>query len=691
MASEFDEILKQIKELKAAQAKNQNVDPNTEAYKEANKELQKSLNLLKQKIKDERVANNLTEEQTKQLNGQVSSLQKVNNELSSALTLNKKIATTFGQHGKDLVKYLGHIGMWFEKGQQIATEYFSIQRNIGLSAGMQKSMTYDIQKAVPDIIRMGGKLEDIGAMYEGISDQSGRVTSLRKEELLAIEAIAKGTEIYSGDIAKMAEQMGNVGINAEKAAEYVNQIFVESQSMGLNATKVVSVLQSNMQKLSNYSFANGVKGMTQMAKQAVSMRMEVSDLLGMSENLYNPEQAIESAAELQLMGGEIAKAFGDPFETMYLARNKPEELAKRVQDMTTNMLQFNEQSGEFELPPEARQQLNFAAEKLGLSKDNMIEMARQSGKLREIKMNLGGNAFEEETLQGLAGLAKFRDGKWVVDHKGTEIELGDASKIEDAMADGLLDAPKTEKDALLTIAQNTMNLDEMTSAIRESIEFKAATETGIYEKSMEVLKPGIDHFEKKAEQSLDLVLESIEKGAGGIAGMIERSLGSPDSGDNVITKAVDKTFGTFNKAIEEQMMEGGINPETMVIKAATKVIVNGSIDDREDVMINGGNDTIVSGPAGTFKLHKEDQYVTGAGGSLLAGTDLFGDSMNKVSTTTGNNTTLNVNGTIDVRGPQGTIAQFSRDEVKKLVMQVMAGDVASGGKTSNKSAQYQST
>ena len=54
-------------------------------------------------------------------------------------------------------------------------------------------------------------------------------------------------------------------------------------------------------------------------------------------------------------------------------------------------------------------------------------------------------------------------------------------------------------------------------------------------------------------------------------------------------------------------MEGGINPETMVIKAATKVIVNGTIDDHEDVMINGGNDTIVSGPAGTFKLHDQDQ------------------------------------------------------------------------------------
>lgn len=683
-AAQFDKILEEIKKLKAAQSKNQTLDPSSDEYKEQNKQLRDQLNLLQEKIDKKEKSGALTTQEANQLSNQVDQLKKVNKELASALTLNKKIADTFGKHGKDLVTYLGHLGMWFEKGQQIATEYFSIQRNIGLSEGMQKNMTHSIHQAVPEIIRMGGKLEDIGAMYEGISDQSGRISSLRKEELLAIEAIAKGTEIYAGDIAKMAEQMGNVGVNAEKAAEYVNQIFVDSQKMGLNATKVVSVLQSNMQRLSNYSFANGVKGMTQMAKQAVSMRMEVSELLGMAENLYNPEQAIESAAELQLMGGEIAKAFGDPFETMYLARNKPEELAKRVQDMTTNMLQFNEQSGEFELPPEARQQLNFAAEKLGLSKDNMIEMARQSGKLREIKMNLGGNAFEEETLQGLAGLAKFRDGKWVVDHKGTEIALSDASQIEDAMKDGLLDAPKTEKDALLTIAQNTMNLDEMTSAIKESIEFKAASESEIYERSMEVLKPGITHFEEKASQSLDLVMKTMNEGVGGIGGVIERSLGSPDSGDNVITKAVDKTFGTFNKAIEEQLMKGGINPETMLVNATGSIIINGTIAEKEDVFLNSGNSTIVSGPAGTFKLHDEDKYAVGAGGSLVAGTDLFGNGLNNVGNQGGGNSNITLNGEVKITGAAGAIASIKAGELRKMVIDIINQKDRNGGTITSK-------
>ena len=286
-------------------------------------------------------------------------------------------------------------------------------------------------------------------------------------------------------------------------------------------------------------------------------------------------------------------------------------------------------------------------------------------------------------MEGLAELSKFRGGKWVVDHKGAEIALSDTGGIEEAMKDGLLDAPKTEKDALLTIAQNTMNLDEMTAAIKESIEFKAAAESQIYERSMEVLKPGIVHFEERATASLDLVMETMNKGVGGIGGVIERSLGSPDSGDNVITKAVDKTFGTFNKAIEEQLMEGGINPETMLVNASGKIIINGTLDEKEDVYLNSGNSTIVSGPAGTFKLHDQDQYAVGAGGSLLAGTELLGNGLNNVGNKGGGSSTVNVNGEITVKSTDGQpIGSVTAQQLMPMIMQQLNG--GPGIPTSNK-------
>ena len=98
----------------------------------------------------------------------------------------------------------------------------------------------------------------------------------------------------------------------------------------------------------------------------------------MADKFYQPEAAIEAAANLQMLGGDIADAFGDPFETMYLARNKPEELAKKLGDMTENMMQFNEETGQYEFPAEVRMQLKSAGEQLGINTNKMIDMARQT-------------------------------------------------------------------------------------------------------------------------------------------------------------------------------------------------------------------------------------------------------------------------------------------------------------------------
>ena len=167
--------------------------------------------------------------------------------------------------------------------------------------------------------------------------------------------------------------------------------------------------------MQQYSFASGVKGMTEMAKQAVRMRIDVGEVLTMADKFYQPEAAIEAAANLQLLGGDIAKAFGDPFETMYLARNKPEELAKRVGQMTENMVSFNEQTGEFDFPAEARMQLQAVSKELGIGMESLTEMTRQTSKIKSIKMTVSGNILDEDTREGIAGMARMKDGKWVVD------------------------------------------------------------------------------------------------------------------------------------------------------------------------------------------------------------------------------------------------------------------------------------
>jgi DNA polymerase/3'-5' exonuclease PolX len=132
------------------------------------------------------------------------------------------------------------------------------------------------------------------------------------------------------------------------------------------------------------------------------MRVDVSEILQMADKFYHPEAAIEAAANLQLLGGDIAEAFGDPLAIMYEARNKPEELAKRIGKMTENMVSFNEKTGEFNFPPEARMNLQAVSKELGIGMESLTEMTRQASKIKSIRMDVSGNILDEDMRDGIA-------------------------------------------------------------------------------------------------------------------------------------------------------------------------------------------------------------------------------------------------------------------------------------------------
>jgi hypothetical protein len=183
---------------------------------------------------------------------------------------------------------------------------------------------------------------------------------------------------------------------------------------------------------------------------------------------------------MQLLGGDIANAFGDPIQMMYEARNAPEEFMKRVGGATEGMVKFNEESGQFDMVAENRQKLMGMADALGINKDKLIDTAFQMSKMKKIKMDVGGNLFDEDTMDKIASIAKFdkTSGQWTVDVAGDEIAVKDldASQIEKALA-----SPTTEKDAIMETAKASMTTNEILNALVKSNEVAIVRQTRVYE------------------------------------------------------------------------------------------------------------------------------------------------------------------------------------------------------------------
>jgi hypothetical protein len=448
---------------------------------------------------------------TRAVNKQISAKEKASksasefvSKIGEGVTLVSSITQSFKNSQIQLAKFLKDYQAQYRLGEDIAKSYKKLSVNIGIGYQNQELLGKSFQDSLIKVRELGGDFEDVNAIYTKFADQSGRVRVLDDEEVQRIFAIEKATGLMGDSAAALAERFDLVGIGSEDFSNNIEQVMKDSQKMGLNSSKVVKVLSDNFESMQRMSFRGGVKAMTEMSKLAVKMRMDIGDMLGMADKFYEPEAAIEAAAQMQLLGGDIANAFGDPIQMMYEARNAPEEFMKRVGGATEGMVKFNEESGQFDMVAENRQKLMGMADALGINKDKLIDTAFQMSKMKKIKMDVGGNLFDEDTMDKIASIAKFdkTSGQWTVDVAGDEIAVKDldASQIEKALA-----SPTTEKDAIMETAKASMTTNQLLGALVKSNEAAIVRQTRVYE----ALEKGLDPLIKSTSEADKKIVEGL--------------------------------------------------------------------------------------------------------------------------------------------------------------------------------------
>jgi len=402
-------------------------------------------------------------------------------------------------------------GEQYNISEKIAESYKKAAFSMGMTTKQTNLQKKSFQEASVYAARYGITTDDIQDSMTEMSKVSGRLKFFTEDELNRFSMMQAAFSISAEEAGEISDRFDLMGISIEKGFGYLEESFQESRKLGLNAKKVMETMEQNFAAMQRMSFKGGVKAMTEMSRLAVRMRMDVSDMLGMADKFYNPEQAIEAVAELQLMGGEIANAFGDPFEVMYMARNKPEELAKKLETMTENMVVFNEKTGEYELPPEAKQQLEFMADKLGQSKDKIIDLAYQSTKLKDIKDAMGGNPmFDEDEQDAIAQMAKFKDGEWVVTVGEEDLSLNSA-ELQQAVEDGLLVKDEdAQENSLEQMVDNSQTTNELLERMIDSFEKGVSIKTDFYTVGENVLKKSIQSLGDALPDIQDAIEDQIK-------------------------------------------------------------------------------------------------------------------------------------------------------------------------------------
>jgi len=261
------------------------------------------------------------------------------------------------------------------------------------------------------------------------------------------------------------------------------------------------------------------------------------------------------------------------------------------------MMSFNEETGQYEFPAEVRMQLQAAGKELGINTEKMIEMSRQTSKIKDIKMKVAGD-IDPDVAEAVAGMAKFDSNqkKWQVDFGGEKIDIGDSSGLQEAIKGGLLDQTKTDSDIFKDIAKNTLTMSQSVANIGKAGTETIATESGAYEAVQEQLKGTIGKMEveymataKKIAEKLDVkqLLEDSGLGEGkdALAKSIELAAITPitmlrealDNGIDItnmdqLDGVLDRLEGVLDKSLPSKGGNNNSNPTPQ--KGGGKIAVN---------------------------------------------------------------------------------------------------------------------
>jgi len=443
----------------------------------------------------------------KTLKKEEQTLSEITSELAQQVNSSNALNKSFAMIGKG-AKFV--FNTLVSTGKEMMSQMKSVRQtelSMGILSKQADVFRGNIYKTSLLTNQLGVDTSALAKMQGDYSEGIGRSVQLTEQGLIAMAELAKGTTLGAEGATQLAVEMDKFGISVVGTKDLVEDMLNTAHKMGVNASKVTKTLQRSMKLAQRYHFKDGVKGLTRMAASAAAMKLDLEGISGMADKVFRPEGAVEMSAKLQVMGGEFAK-LANPFEMMFKARNDFEGFANDIGRATKDFVQFNKETGEFDISGLQLDRMREISQITGLSVEKLQEMGVQAKKMEVMDMGIG---FSDEDKAMVANMAEFNKGtgQW-------EINTGDFQGAVKDLSKADLERIRAEKATLEERAKQAQTFDEKWENIVNT--FKA-TLLPFMEEIDKVLGPALQSFTDWAiKNRVPQRLAEFAKEAGKLAG-----------------------------------------------------------------------------------------------------------------------------------------------------------------------------
>ena len=492
-----------------------------------------------------------------------------------------------------------------------------ISKTLGVSNAQQLVNIKNINAAAGAMTDYGIRATAVKETFMSITKAIGRNLNIPEEVLKRASLLTK--TLTGFDPGKFAAGFDEAGMNLKDAFGAVNntdsamsEILQTGREFGVVMEAYVGSASDQLKLMNTYGFEDGVKGLSRMVARGQVLGLEMGKVTGLAEKFFDPEGAIDFAANMQVIGGAVGD-LADPFKLMYMATNDLEGLQTAIQDTAAEAVHFDKEKGKFSISPDSRRQLKAMAEQMGMSYQELADTAIQSAKRAQVFDQFTAD-IPEADKELIASMAKIGTGGVAQVKIPSLDKMMDVEDLTPDMIKELSSANMTDTqfyDQQITVAEKTNQyLASMENLLREQVQELGGSTTdadmrtlsqmiadGIAPEKMaptpEEMKILTDPTTNTADQKA--ILEKIYKRS---LGEMPKILEQQFKNAGIINDFILRPGEPIQKFNEDDLIIGGTN-----LMGETKNITNrtSNIENMMSAGVNtgGGGKVLVTG---TIKL-----------------------------------------------------------------------------------------
>ena len=354
----------------------------------------------------------------------------------------------------DLIKaFGGDILQQIKNEEQLRTD---INETIGITKALSEDVRDTITQTTTGALKFGFGMKNVADMFTTIAAETGRANFMSVDTAEKTYSVARAFVGSLSEVGKLIGEMEKIGLGASDSITAVEKAGRSSLGLGLNTKKTTELLRSDLGKINEYGFKNGIEGLNRMVQKSVEFRMNLSEVYKIADKVMNPDSAIELTANLQVLGGAIGD-FNDPMKLMYMATNNVEGLQDALIGAAGGLATYNQEQGRFEITGVNLRRAKEMASQLGVEYKEFAKGAIAAQERLSVVQDLAGKGFDlsEKDQEFISNLSQMKDGRMVL-----SVPKDVADKIGVPIETAVTDLTQTQ---IETLKANRKELEQMDS------------------------------------------------------------------------------------------------------------------------------------------------------------------------------------------------------------------------------------